>query len=177
MNLRKAIKYTALTLNLSIVMLLGYHFYLVFISANTIDPALRPYYDSFLKEAAIRNRKIIPLVKVDIVFHVDKDHFNLGRCRNQLGAKPKIRINKPKWHLKNLEEREQIMYHELSHCLLFRGHTDSKNTIMTRNPVNSHLYLENREFYVNEIFSYSFQDAKDWITTVIDFSKFSSHEH
>jgi hypothetical protein len=135
----------------------------LFFIPNKIDPEFQNYYNSFIDESKKRDMFFVQKMKVNIKFNVDVNQKNLGRCKMFLGMKPSILINKPQWISSNESKKEMIIFHELSHCLLFRGHSNSKKTLMTTVAFNSDRYRDQKIYYINELFSYSFEDFKDYV--------------
>ena len=72
---------------------------------------------------------------------------------------PIVLIDRDFWSFASNPEREQLLFHELGHCLLWRGHTSKTfrdgRPISIMNPVlilSDYEYMSNREYYLNELF-------------------------
>lgn len=89
----------------------------------------------------------------------DSNHI-LGECTS--GEIPHITANMIEWKLMSEDKREALMFHELGHCILNRRHdseyVEIKGKWVPRSLMNpfilsSQIYLENREYYLDELFS------------------------
>lgn len=70
---------------------------------------------------------------------------------------PKITINHTNWIGLNAIYREQLLFHELGHCLLNRNHLGSGQnpvSIMNSNLFNSQIYVDNYDSLIEELFNY-----------------------
>jgi hypothetical protein len=98
-------------------------------SAKVYDvPAeVHPIVETFIFEAGIRGKRL----KVDdLVITYENNLFSdynkaAGICRRRYGHTPVIHIdtNSANWKTSEMS-REQLIFHELCHCLLGRGHKD-----------------------------------------------------
>jgi hypothetical protein len=71
---------------------------------------------------------------------------------------PEIRINRQFWKVASMISREQLMFHEMGHCVLGRPHNASEYlgyyplSIMNPYFFGDNLYTVNYNSYVNELF-------------------------
>lgn len=88
-----------------------------------IDAAYQPYFDKFKEELAIRNVKIeinnLTITTEALTGVVANCTVNTARSKA-----PVIKIDPTWWASFNEDQREVVVFHELSHCLLGRIHTD-----------------------------------------------------
>ena len=161
--------------------LISLHLFIVFgpMSKPTVSPEFQEHYQSFLKEAAKHNKTFVSKVNITIKFYSKEDMKelnlgpgNLGFCRMNPLSTPIIEINEVAWNkYQNNSYREMIMFHELSHCLLFKGHTHGfeKNglpkSLMGPSMFSVAFYSNNREKFLDEVFSYKAYHIKDHIDT------------
>ena len=131
----------------------------------SIDAPLRPYFDSFKEEATLRG------------YNVDYESEGItgflggisgsgiiGQCNSENKA---ITIDRVFWAGFDVWEREHLIYHELGHCFLGRGHCDKINndgscfSIMYSNAedCDSNYNEETRQDYLDEIFDPNYADA------------------
>lgn len=117
---------------------------------------MQPYYQSFLHEA---NSHHVRMEVSDLYMHFT-DGFDgtttLGRCTH--GDLAIVEISRNAWNRFSDESREQLIFHELGHCLLGRHHTsDIWNNIpkSIMNPIqfSDWVYVPNRVYYLNELFT------------------------
>ena len=86
-----------------------------------IDNSLLPYYNMFMEDALVRNRKILPNV---IIKYEKLKRPRVGQC-NWLVKTPIVSIDPDYWNASSECRKKLIMYHELGHCMLFLDHNDS----------------------------------------------------
>lgn len=143
----------------------------------TIDPALQPYVDQFLIEA--QNRGVnIDLQENGLIMQFEEDVSTAdysGICRYRIGTN-EVGIDKEVWGRLDEVERDRLIYHELGHCVLDRGHRNDKfdnniwvslmrgdplSGIELRMPV---CYVWDRtSYYLDELFDEGVT-APEWIT-------------
>lgn len=82
-----------------------------------------------------------------------------GDCVNQGGlfGTPTININAEYWTQISNDQREELVYHEMGHCVLDRGHTSARwegqpDSIMNPQVFPTGLFSQYREHYVLELF-------------------------
>lgn len=84
---------------------------------KTTDSAFSEYVQSFELHF---NKK----VKVPINFNKLNPQY-AGVCYVYSNGYREIEISKTSWDSMNHEQREQVIYHELGHCVLNKGHDDT----------------------------------------------------
>ena len=111
----------------------GLFFTYVNIPLKEIDPDLTPYYDEFmgLYNDICPNRELPK--KVIIRFNL-KSGTVIGTCTRSY-KRAVIEIDPFNWYLSPLMDRKQLMFHELTHCLLKLSHVDEKYINNYMNPV------------------------------------------
>lgn len=130
-----------------------------------VPSEVQPYVESFIVEAAERGKR---LVIDDLIITYKYNIFTAkahaaGICRKRFGHTPIIHIDTTSSNWKNSEmSREQLIYHELCHCLLDRRHKDdllmngNYASIMKTNGETLYGPLLNkfkREYYLSELFN------------------------
>jgi len=119
------------------------------------DPSLEPHvraYSEFKSEYLGQEKSNYP-----IFFEFDDlNEPTLGRC-----YRPKdpqfvnngrvIILDKPFWDNASYYKREELIFHELGHCDLNRGHTETPE-IMYAYTLNSEFYKRNRETLIEFLF-------------------------
>ena len=90
----------------------------------------------------------------------DTGKVDLAQCETgNLFSTPHIRINQNRWSFLNEDQREELLFHEMGHCVLDRLHrTDrladgSPASIMFPTILQTATYQQNRDYYLQELFS------------------------
>lgn len=132
-----------------------------FTEISLVDPALQPYFRAFEEEAGARGITLDPsFFEIEATIREINDGNVIGQCKYQSHFPNEIRIDQDYWqHTSNLG-RELVVFHELGHCYLARGHTEASTandvclSIMAsgtgtcRNLYNQ----ETRAYYLDELF-------------------------
>lgn len=134
------------------------------IYGSHINTDLQTYVNRFLQVAQEQGYN----VSLDNLI-VDYERLSgnvIGVC--YLGGVPKVGISESYWKRLAVSnsDREQLMFHELGHCLLGRGHLDIMITsVDTRDPVpesimrymhfSADVYNKNWIYYMKELFFHS----------------------
>lgn len=167
---------------LSLILLIG------ILSCNSdpeviIDPELQPYVDKFLAEAAQRGQTIdLSLAGLTMAFEEDISTADYsGICRYRIGSN-EIGIDKEVWGRLEEPSRDRLIYHELGHCVLDRGHRNDKfdngmwKSLMRGDPLEGIewrlpiCYIWEREqYYIDELFDED-APAPDWIGPTFDYN-------
>lgn len=109
------------------------------------------YVEGFLVEARARGAHV-SMYGVDIKLVDEMDPSlapgTIGACDFNSG---RITLLKSSWN-KYPEIREEIVFHELGHCALLKGHSDCPNLMCPSVPDSSD-YLANRSHYLDVLFS------------------------
>lgn len=118
-----------------------------------IDEAFRPYVTAF----ELRHNLV---VNVSIVFKDIADDDVAGQC--WYGSDRLIEIDTPYWAIITETGKEQLIEHELGHCVLNLDHDDTLGTVGAWHNVplsimnSTHFgdepwYRDNREYYLQEL--------------------------
>jgi hypothetical protein len=129
----------------------------------TVTPELRPFYIAFEQEAAERGLDI-DLTIEGVTGNIVQLGNNsvLGLCRRS-GVEPnRVAVDIEAWNNSTPAFREVIVFHELGHCVLDRGHLDEQEngaclSIMHSGLTDCIVDLEDadiREQYLDELFSF-----------------------
>lgn len=124
------------------------------------DPEFSSYIVEFEKLSHYDTRKI----RFEFSDESDESVKNeLGSCQKELlGGKPVgvIKIRRGRWKEASQDSREQLIFHEIGHCLLNRSHSDSlvrrgryvmPKSIMSASRISDEVYKANRDYYVSEL--------------------------
>ena len=122
------------------------------VKRSKTDPIFAPFVDSFKREFKTS-------VKVPIVLKSLKDKY-AGLCLVYSDGYKEIQINKKHWDYYSYEQKEQLIYHELGHCVFNKGHDDSlfkkcPNSIMRSYMFSDYeinkCYLPEYEHYMEDL--------------------------
>lgn len=126
-----------------------------------VDPALWELYASFENEASKRGMEI-DLNELGISAEISNIHENgvAGLCQYGSAINNHITIDLPYWNRSGASYREFVVFHELGHCALERGHDESQNNAglclsIMRSGVEScrdAYNVSNRSIYLDELF-------------------------
>lgn len=75
-----------------------------------------------------------------------------ARCDTKLFGTPRVTIRKDLWQYASPTSRELVVFHELGHCVLGKGHEEEKVSVM--NPVQppDTIYEHHKEEMLAELF-------------------------
>lgn len=140
---------------------------------GTVDATLKPYLDTFLKYAN-QNGRAFETLNLDMTFSESMPPSNnggsvIGYCQRSSGYK-RVVIKISYWNSASVSDREQLVFHELGHCLLNLDHNDTvevapfwnnpyyqannvPSSIMNTFHFDSGLYSGNRGEYVKRLFN------------------------
>ena len=92
-----------------------------------IEKEFVPYISDFKKLSGDKNFEIKNHIVFGSLSWSDKDDKDntVGLCEYH---KRKVTIDKGYWQTLDSFEKEELIFHELGHCTLFRGHTDTKSS-------------------------------------------------
>ncbi len=126
-----------------------------------VHEAIWTHFESFENEAARRGIAInLATANITAMIADINDHNVAGQCSYGYGGPRRITIDKPFWNRANHLRREMIVFHELGHCYLDRGHTEAtfesgycrsimrSGTCCCRDAYTS----QNRDYYLDELF-------------------------
>lgn len=126
------------------------------------DPELKHYIDRFQAAAAAESA---PVVSLNLYVHeVDSlPPDTLGMCEHYPGS-PEIQILASSWIIEDDTLHEILMFHELGHCVLGRGHNLNKMdgtpvSIMYPYILDRFVYLTHRGAYIHELFHPTSEDS------------------
>lgn len=119
------------------------------------DSAFDIQIEAFKREALLRN-KDIDISKITVIFGKQEGN-SVGLCITA-HSQPFITIHKQFWTIYDQFEREELIFHELGHCVLDREHCEVKKnnksvSMMEPNMLGSGYYGPNRENLVDELFN------------------------
>jgi len=89
----------------------------------------------------------------DIKQKKTKKEITLGTCTTGYNTTPIIHVDINRWQDMKEISRKILLYHELGHCVLFRGHVKGENTSLM-NPIliSSFTFLANEDYFIAELF-------------------------
>lgn len=126
-----------------------------------VDPRLVPYFKSFQYEASLRGIDVdyeaFPIT--GYIQSIQEDDI-AGTCNYHSYEPNVVTIDLEYWNSVSTLRREMVVFHELGHCVLGRGHTETafSNGICTTlmNSGTSGCYVaytaDNRDYYLGELF-------------------------
>lgn len=126
-----------------------------------VDPELWPYYAAFETEARSRGFDY-DLEALNILGDIEEIHQEnvAGSCKYGSHINNEVTIDQSFWNRSSNLYKEFVVFHELGHCVLLRGHDESANnqgqclSIMrsgTGSCRDSYSH-QNREAYLDELF-------------------------
>lgn len=134
----------------------------------TVDPAFKSYVGNFESMASkeghpVNIDNLVVMLDTTMAGPAAGSSWILGTCT--MGDVPTVRINSIFWNGGYLvSDKEQLLFHELGHCILNRVHdssvvwaTDSPGYILdstTMNPfhMSAQFYNVNHDYYMKELF-------------------------
>jgi len=128
---------------------------------NNTDSELWDYYSEFEVEAQKRG-VTIDLNSLDLESSISEISENgvAGTCQYHSENPNRIRIDKTFWNGASELLREMVVFHELGHCVLYRGHFENFNedgiclSIMNSGLADCRVHYSesNRDLYLDELF-------------------------
>lgn len=138
----------------------------------SIDPAFQSLYIQFLNDAAHNGRFLSVndlIIRFEDLGPIDSTRVGKnGQCALETDKTPVISINTNPdgpfhWQYESATLKENLLYHELGHCVLHRLHNtavwtapDASNipvSIMFPTLINELSYIKYHAYYLNELFS------------------------
>lgn len=129
-------------------------------AAVQVDPELSQYVTRF-QQAASDNGHAMPISDLSLSFgQVDTAGESGGRgvCVVAAGETPTVTISADAWAASTEAEREELVFHELGHCLLSLQHVAGVNSqgipesIMDPTAITGAIYSQNRAYYLSTLF-------------------------
>lgn len=83
----------------------------------------------------------------------------VGLCRMSSSGRNRIELSDSAWGRGSNTFREMLVFHELGHCLLGRGHKNTRHSsgrpesLMNSSLFSERTYLANRDLYLKELFT------------------------
>ena len=139
---------------------------------NYLDSQFNPIIKSFIYEARLRGH-LVDLTNVSMTFgniRVKKSDRTVGYCaRDPMGGMV-IKINISTWDDLGPYQKEELVFHEMAHCLIGREHCRKVDkvgpiSIMFPQVLSEAYYKEHREELVDELFNISPECVGDDGTT------------
>lgn len=116
-----------------------------------VHPKIQPYVSMFVEYSYYLN-KYTPITDLRADFG-DLDSTTLGICDYNTTT---ITLDKTYWKTANEYARQVLVFHELGHCILDRGHKEEKvNGVPTSimYPINmTKYYIDHEDYYIHELF-------------------------
>jgi len=114
----------------------------------TVDPEFKPYLEKFTTDVGGDTSD------VSVVFE-ELSGDTVGLCITD-GDDKHIKIHPKHWAKVSHEEREELIYHELGHCVLGLGHKNDMldycpKSIMYPMTLSRDCYSNNRDYYYLEL--------------------------
>jgi len=126
-----------------------------------VDQRLWPHFEEFEQEASDRGYRL-DLNQLNLMGSLDdiEERGVIGTCSYGFRNPRDVTIDFPYWQNVGHLAREELVFHELGHCILSRSHTEATTnngfcaSIMRSGTGNCRLPYtsQNREFYLDELF-------------------------
>jgi hypothetical protein len=124
----------------------------------SIEAQYQPIVDSFTVEAATEGA---PVTITDLIIQTVQDlptTEEMGVCLQGAGTTPTIQINQSMWDSLDADGQQELLFHELGHCVLNRVHEEILNngvpvSVMSPIFLGSSLYDANKDQYMHELFT------------------------
>jgi hypothetical protein len=123
-----------------------------------VDSAFIGQVNSFKYEAKMRNIQI-NLKTLSIVFGIARNKDAAGECVSYKDGHNLIIVPPNMWVKLTAAQKEQMIFHELGHCVLKRSHCKAQNyevmpiSIMFPMILDTTYYKENRDELIEELFN------------------------
>jgi hypothetical protein len=128
-----------------------------------VDEDLWSYFVEFEKEASLRNIDI-DLEQLRLTGNISKIHEDnvAGVCHYSSNSPNVITIDQSFWNQSSEYSKEMVVFHELGHCVLGKGHREDADgngsclSIMRSGLGNciTRYNQQNRAYYLDELFLY-----------------------
>lgn len=126
------------------------------VSSNTIPEGTREIVSMFVFYASLFNKKV-SWEKLIIKMEPAPKEFFIGYCSMVNNNKnPQITLNGSFWNQLSFTYKEQLLFHELGHCLLNRSHEGNDfynpTSIMNKSFFSESTYKNQYDFFIKELF-------------------------
>lgn len=117
-----------------------------------------PYVSQFEDHSA-EHGSPVKVTNLVIKYGDMQNSLERGACEIVEDETPTIVIRKDTWDKMNEDEREELLYHELGHCVLHRNHNKEvtpeglPTSIMNPYIIRGEIYRENQKYYLTELFN------------------------
>ena len=145
--------------SLACLLLTGCNRHLEVAKIVSIEPRLQSYVSNFVQEGANVGSSII-IDNLIVRFTNKLDASTLGECwdyHDGTEGNPTIYINYNDWLTQTETRRKVVMFHELGHCVLWRGHNETYTNGIPTSIMYPYIgsdsdYLNNWAYYMQELF-------------------------
>lgn len=136
-------------------------------TSNTlaVDPAFQPYVLRFEAQSALVGAPVT-VNNLIIKFANDVVRPQVAFCASGNDTVPEIHVDAAYWNSCNDTMREQLLFHEMGHCVLFLQHTSVieattngkalPESIMNPYLFNNGVYMVNHAEYIKQLFDSSY---------------------
>lgn len=122
-----------------------------------IDEPFKPYVQRF-EQLSIERGNGVQIVDLKVSFGKMQSEYENGACEIIGDNTPTVYINEVTWNRLTDIDREALIFHELGHCVLRRGHIDeieedgSPKSLMHPYRIQTRIYEMHEQKYVVELF-------------------------
>lgn len=125
-----------------------------------VDSAFSEHINVYLAEAKRRNKHPGPINRLAMFLgttRTSEEPHTVGTCLN-VGGFPRIVLDEKYWNASDWLGREELVMHELGHCLLNRGHCElsvgnKKKSLMASETLGSDYTEHTRSAFIDELFT------------------------
>lgn len=126
-----------------------------------IDPSLTSYVSRF-EQASVQYGHPTQVTNLVMGFGDVNDPGEIGArgdCEIVTGQTPTVTISADAWAASTDAEREELVFHELGHCVLGLKHIAGINSagipvsLMDPTEIDGAIYSQNRDYYLNGLFN------------------------
>lgn len=122
-------------------------------SINSESHEFNSYIDTYI-EMKYRHTGIDSAQHLIVIRFATLPYPVLGHCiRPQNDSMRTIEIDTTSWHSMSTERREALIFHELGHCDLDKGHNDFKPDLMNTHLIGGAYYLKRRATLLLQFFN------------------------
>lgn len=132
------------------------------VTANThsglsIESKYVPYFKAFANRAASVGSNVkVNNLTIRSVSSIS-DPGVVALCQQEPGQSPLIIVSQEWWPQFDVTMREDMIFHEMGHCVLNRGHRSDENNKLSLSIMNPYIfgglaYLGNYDHYMHELF-------------------------